>query len=194
MVETALVAIIFFMFLFGVFEYCRLIFLEQMMQQAAREGARYCVVNTTDSTVVADTQTVVKNMMVGLDKNYTYSCNVYKADDTGKNVGNATDAVSFCDALQAPMPGEITFAINSRTLAGGIAVSDPEVEVAMAVAYARLKLVIEPGGAVALAAVLAGRIAASGRTLVVVASGGNVDARLYAEVLARNKQHTTIQP
>ena len=94
------------------------------------------------------------------------------------------DARSFCDALRAPMPGVLTFAINRRLLAGGLAVSDAEVAAAMRLAFLHLKLVIEPGGAAALAAVASGRFALDGRTVAVVASGGNVDLALYAEVLA----------
>ncbi len=93
-------------------------------------------------------------------------------------------AQSFCDALRAPMPGALTFEINRRLLAGGLAVSDAEVAAAMRLAFLHLKLVIEPGGAVALAAVASGRFALDGRTVAVVASGGNVDPALYAEVLA----------
>ena len=65
---------------------------------------------------------------------------------------------SICDALLAPMPGELTFAINQPLLRGGLAVSDDEVRAAIAFAARTLKLVVEPGGAVALAAVLAGKL------------------------------------
>lgn len=106
---------------------------------------------------------------------------------SGRRETNASDARSACDALLAPTPGELTFALNSRLLAGGFAVSDDDAFAAMAEAFASLKIVLEPGGAVALAAVLSGRIDVAGRALVVVASGGNVDAGLYADVLARNR-------
>ena len=86
--------------------------------------------------------------------------------------------------LLAPMPGELTFAINSRLLAGGLAVTDAEVATAMRLAFRHLRLVVEPGGAVALAAALAGRLPTRGRTIGVVVSGGNVDAELFAQVLA----------
>jgi threonine dehydratase len=81
------------------------------------------------------------------------------------------------------MPGELTFALNRRHLAGGLAVSDAEVARAMALAFSHLKVVVEPGGAVALAAVLSGRFDARGRTVLVMLSGGNVDAGLFAEAL-----------
>jgi threonine dehydratase len=112
-------------------------------------------------------------------------------DDTGRSlaagqrVANSPDTKSFCDALLAPTPGELTFAINRRLLAGAFAVSDREAAQAMAVAFADFKLVVEPGGAVALAAVLSGKYAIKGRTVAVVASGGNVDRETFAQALAQ---------
>jgi threonine dehydratase len=84
----------------------------------------------------------------------------------------------------ATVPGEITFAINQRLLAQGVTASDPEVAAAVAFVFREFKLVVEPGGAVGLAALLAGRIEARGKTIVVVLSGGNVDADLYARLVA----------
>jgi threonine dehydratase len=101
----------------------------------------------------------------------------------GERLANAPGAKSFCDALLAPLPGELTFALNRRHLAGGLAVSDAEVVRAIALAFSHLKVVVEAGGAVALAAVLSGRFDARGRTVLVVLSGGNVDPGLFAEVL-----------
>lgn len=93
-------------------------------------------------------------------------------------------ATSICDALLAPMPGELTFAINQPVLEGGLAVSDDEVRHAMAFAAHTLKLVVEPGGAVALACVLAGKLDMSDRTVAVVLSGSNVEDSLLASLLA----------
>jgi threonine dehydratase len=93
-------------------------------------------------------------------------------------------ARTICDALMAAMPGELTFAINSKLLAGGVSVSDEEVAAAVAFAYRELKLVVEPGGAVGLAALLAGRIDAKDKNIVIVLSGGNVDADLFAKLVA----------
>lgn len=92
---------------------------------------------------------------------------------------------SFCDALMAPTPGDITFAVMRRILKGGITATDAEVEVAMATAFHYLKLVIEPGGAAALAALLHRRDEIKGKTVVAVASGGNVDAALFSTILSR---------
>ena len=91
---------------------------------------------------------------------------------------------TICDALMASMPGEITFSINSKLLAKGVSASDAEVGAAVAFAYRELKLVVEPGGAVGLAALLAGRIDARGKNVVIVLSGGNVDADLFAKLVA----------
>ena len=90
---------------------------------------------------------------------------------------------TICDALLAPMPGELTFAINESRLAGGLVVSDDEVRRAMAFAARTLKLIVEPSGAVALACVMSGKLDARDRTVAVTLSGGNVDDALLANVL-----------
>lgn len=98
---------------------------------------------------------------------------------SGERVGNDPRARSICDALLAPTPGELTFTINHQHLQAGLAVSDHDVKSAMAFAYKALKLVVEPGGAVALAAALSGRVDLSDQTTVIVLSGGNVDPNSY---------------
>ena len=103
----------------------------------------------------------------------------------GRRERNPPGRKSICDALQAPTPGVLTFALMQRLLAGGVAVSDDEVRRATAWAFRHLRVVVEPGGAVALAAVLAGRLDCRGRTVAVVVSGGNVDAENYCTVLAQ---------
>ena len=104
--------------------------------------------------------------------------------ERGCRVGVPGEGVtSLCDALLAPMPGALTFPINAERVTSGIAVSDSEVGAAMRAAFAHLKLVVEPGGAVALAALLAGRIETAGRTVVAVLSGGNVDPEVFRAVL-----------
>jgi threonine dehydratase len=102
---------------------------------------------------------------------------------TGRREGNEQASGSVCDALLAPMPGEMTFAINRRRLGGGLSVSDGEAAEAVRHAFGEWKLVLEPGGAVALAALLAGKVERSGRAIGVIASGGNVDATLYARII-----------
>ena len=102
--------------------------------------------------------------------------------ESGVRQGNDPDARSICDALLSPTPGEMTFAINRELCRGAVTVSDDEVRHAMRVAFRDLKLVVEPGGAVALAAVLAGKVDVADKTTAVVLSGGNVDETLYAEI------------
>ena len=100
----------------------------------------------------------------------------------GERVGHPQGPPSICDALMAPMPGELTFPINRRC-AGALTVSDAEVAEAVAFAFRHLKLVVEPGGAVSLAALLAGKIEAKDRVTAVVLSGGNVDPGLFAAII-----------
>ncbi len=111
-------------------------------------------------------------------------------DDTARSLAagrrqkNQAVTRSFCDALLASTPGELTFAVNQRLVRGGLAVSDAEVARAMAYAFRTLKLVVEPGGAVALAALLARRFDARGKTIAIVLSGGNVDPETLAHAIA----------
>ncbi len=86
----------------------------------------------------------------------------------------------------------MTFSINRKLLAGGLSVSDAKVARAMAVAFKYFKLVVEPGGAVALAAALSGAYDCRGKTVAVVCSGGNVDAGVFAKAIAEDQ--STIHP
>lgn len=102
---------------------------------------------------------------------------------SGQREGNIPGAASICDALLAPMPGELTFAVNHRLLAGGLAVDDRAVLLAMRQAFLELKVVVEPGGAIALAAALSGALDCREKTVLVVLSGGNVDPARFIEAL-----------
>ena len=102
----------------------------------------------------------------------------------GERLSNARVSGSIADALMAPSPGHIPFAIASALLGPGLVVTDAELRTAMRFAFAELKLVLEPGGAAALAALLAGRYDARGRTVAVVLSGGNVDAASFGAIIA----------
>lgn len=102
---------------------------------------------------------------------------------SGERQSNAPGGETICDAIVTQTPGEMTFAINRRLLAGGLTVSDAEVRAAIVYASRHLKLIVEPGGAVALAAILAGRIDLAGRTAVAVLSGGNIDTVLLGDIL-----------
>lgn len=101
----------------------------------------------------------------------------------GTRLANEPGARSICDALLAPEPGALTFSINQRLVTGGVAVSDDDVRQAMIFAWQKLKLVVEPGGAVALAAALTGAVDCQDRTVAVVLSGANVDAELYCQIV-----------
>ena len=110
-------------------------------------------------------------------------------DDTARSlaakqrVGHPKAPPSICDALQTPIPGELTFPINQRVLKGALGVSDLEAAEAVRYAFHTLKLVLEPGGAAALAAVLAGKVDTRDRTTAVILSGGNIDPALFAEII-----------
>jgi len=113
-------------------------------------------------------------------------------DDTARSLvsgfreTNDGGTMTFCDALCVPTPGEITFAINRRLLTGGLVVGDDMTGAAMRTAFRDLKLVVEPGGAIALAAVLFGLVTAAGRNIAVVCSGGNVDQAMFSDVLSQS--------
>lgn len=105
---------------------------------------------------------------------------------SGSRQTNPKEATSICDALMSETPGERSFAINSRTLSGGVTVSDDEVLDAVAFAFREAKLVVEPGGAVTLAALLAKKLDVVGKVVVATLSGGNMDADMLARALDRH--------
>ena len=93
-------------------------------------------------------------------------------------------AQSICDAIQTPQPGDITFAVNRVRVAGGLAVTDEQIKDAMRFAFRHLKLVVEPGGAAALACALFDLPeAARGKKVGIILSGGNVDAGVFAGIV-----------
>jgi len=105
--------------------------------------------------------------------------------EAGERQTNPPEARSICDALVTPSPGELTFEINRRRLAGALTISDDQALAAMAAAFAHLKIVAEPGGAAAIAAALSGAFPLDGRTVVAVCSGGNVEPGLFKQALDR---------
>ena len=118
-----------------------------------------------------------------------YSAEPEHYDDTAQSllaeriISVGAEHKTICDAVMTPEPGVLTFSIICNLLAGGLTVTDTETRNAMRHAFNRLKLVVEPGGCVALAALLSKKIDARGKTVVVICSGGNVDATLFAEIL-----------
>jgi threonine dehydratase len=103
---------------------------------------------------------------------------------SGQREVNPTVSGSICDALLARMPGRLTFEINRALIGEGLTASEDEVAAAVAFAFRELKLVVEPGGAVALAALLAGKVDVRGKIAVAVLSGGNVDPELFHRLVA----------
>lgn len=101
---------------------------------------------------------------------------------SGRRETNPAGAKTLCDALQAATPAELPYAINRRALSAAVSVSDEEVVAAIRFALEELRLVVEPGGAVALAALLAGKLSAEGRDAVIVLSGGNIDLPLLRQI------------
>lgn len=101
----------------------------------------------------------------------------------GKRVRNLRASGSICDAIVTPTPGELTFPVLQRLCGPGLVVTDDQALRAMALAFAHLRIVVEPGGAVALAAALFDETL--GDTVICTASGGNVDPALFADVLGR---------
>lgn len=160
----------------------------EIMEQAADAQATVgrVLVCCGGGGLVAGIATAIKDVQPGIA---IYSVEPKAFDDTARSLASgrresvATGARSICDALLAPSPGELTFPINRRLLSGGLAVTDEQVCAAMRLAFEALKLVIEPGGAVALAAVLEGMLPPSNDAIVVVVSGSNVDPDAYAGIL-----------
>lgn len=105
----------------------------------------------------------------------------------GTKQRNAKLSGSICDALLAPTPGDITFPLALKVLGPGLVVSDDDALDAMELAFREFKLVVEPGGAVALAAALTGKLPVKDRAVAVVCSGGNVDHETFKRALGRAK-------
>jgi threonine dehydratase len=160
----------------------------EILRQAEARGARLdaVLVCCSGGGLVSGTAIAIKEASPETE---IYLVEPEDFDDAGRSlkggarVGNAKPKGSICDALMAAMPGEITFPIMQRLLAGGIAISDDDAMAAMVAAFTHFKLVVEPGGAAALAAVVSGKFPIKGKTVAVVCSGGNVDPQFYADVL-----------
>jgi threonine dehydratase len=104
---------------------------------------------------------------------------------SGKREANARMSGSICDALLSNTPGELTFPITRELIGQGTTVNDDEVGNAVRYAFHELKLVVEPGGVIGLAALLAGKIAVKGKVVVAILSGANVDPELFGRLIAK---------
>ena len=103
--------------------------------------------------------------------------------ESGHREANERLSGSICDALMSNTPGEWTFPINQKLIGQGLTASDAEVGLAVRYAFEELKLVVEPGGAIGLAALLAGKLDVKGKIVVAILSGGNVDAEMFAKLI-----------
>ncbi len=161
----------------------------EIVEQAAEAGAtiEQVLVCCGGGGLAGGIATAIRDQMPEVD---VYAVEPAAFDDTARSLASGKreavpqGATSICDALLAPMPGELTFPINRALLAGGLTVSDDEVRQAMLYAFEVLKLVIEPGGAVALAALLSGKAPKVEGATVVVVSGANVDPEMFAGILS----------
>jgi threonine dehydratase len=119
-----------------------------------------------------------------------YSAEPAGFDDTlrslrsGRREVNPRMSGTICDALMTNTPGVLTFEINKRLVGEGVTASDDDVGRAVAFAFRELKLVVEPGGAIGLAALLAGKLDVTNKVVVAVLSGGNIDADLFCRLIA----------
>ena len=139
--------------------------------------------------LIAGLSTAIK---AKFEKSNIYSVEPDNFDDTKKSlienkvIENSMRHKSICDALLANKPGDITFEINKKNLTSGISVSDNEALIAMKAAYKHFKIILEPGGAVALAAAISNKINIENKNVLVIASGGNVDQEVFARCLKIN--------
>jgi threonine dehydratase len=159
----------------------------ELMRQCEELGVTpdQVLVSCSGGGLIAGTAIAVKTMSPDTS---VYPVEPQDFDDTarslesGERETNDPAARSICDALQTESPGKVTFPINRELLGAGIVVSDDEVREAIRFAFRHLKLVVEPGGAVSLAAVLSGKIQTRDRVTVIVLSGGNIDVELFASI------------
>jgi threonine dehydratase len=161
----------------------------EIVQDLSALGLRpdVVVVGASGGGLAAGISLAVKNAVPDAD---FYTAEPEGFDDTlrsfksGHRECNARLSGTICDALMTNTPGKLTFPITQRLIGKGVTASDREVETAVAFAWRELKLVVEPGGAIGLAALLAGRPAVRGKTVVAILSGGNVDPDLFSRIIA----------
>ena len=165
----------------------------EMMEQAEAVGAipDIVLVGASGGGLISGVSIAVKEKS---PSTIIYSVEPAGFDDLARSLAsgthqrNATLSGSICDALLAATPGEITFEVAKRNLAGGLSVTDEEARAAVRYAFEELKLVVEPGGAVSLAVILAGKIPLQGKTVAALLSGGNIDPSLFAEII-QDRRH-----
>jgi threonine dehydratase len=165
----------------------------EMMEQAEAVGAvpDIVLVGASGGGLISGVSIAVKEKS---PSTVIYSVEPAGFDDlarslkSGSHERNVALSGSICDALLAATPGELTFEVAKRNLVGGLSVTDEEAKAAVRYAFEELKLVVEPGGAVSLAAILAGKLPFQGKTVAAVLSGGNIDPSLFAEII-QDRRH-----
>ncbi len=165
----------------------------EMMEQAEAVGAipDIVLVGASGGGLISGVSIAVKEKS---PSTIIYSVEPAGFDDLARSLASGTHqrnaklSGSICDALLAATPGEITFEVAKRNLAGGLSVTDEEARAAVRYAFEELKLVVEPGGAVSLAVILAGKIPLQGKTVAALLSGGNIDPSLFAEII-QDRRH-----
>jgi threonine dehydratase len=161
----------------------------EIIEDLAQAGLRpdIVLVNASGGGLIAGVALAVKARVPAAK---LYTAEPAEFDDharsfrSGRREQNASATGTICDALMARSPGRITFAINQALVGEGVSATDAEVGAAVAFAFHELKLVVEPGGSVGLAALLAGKIDVQGKIAVAVLSGGNVDPDLFHKLVA----------
>ena len=132
--------------------------------------------------LIAGTSTYLKHKYPNIS---SYAVEPFGFDDTRKSliekkiISNEVGLTSICDAIITPQPGKLTFPINLHNLFGGIVVSDEEVKKSIKFLAEHLKIIVEPGGAVAATAALTNKIDITNKTVIVMISGGNIDLDMF---------------
>lgn len=166
----------------------------EIAEQCAERGIvpDIAIVPCSGGGLIAGCALALKDALPDLS---VYAAEPENFDDTAKSLKsgtrleNARCATSICDALLVPTPGRLTFAVNKTVLAGGLVIPDKDVRAAMYAAFSDARLVVEPGGAIGLAAALSDSALCPGKTICVVLSGGNADPALFAKILEGQPQN-----
>ena len=156
---------------------------EQLMQISTIPDIYLCCCG--GGGLIAGTSTYLKEKFTNIK---SYSVEPFGFEDTkkslnsGKILPNKKGYTSICDAIITPQPGDVTFPINLKNLEDGLVVTDEEVKNAIKFLSEHLKVIVEPGGAVAATAALTEKINLKNKTVVVMISGGNIDFEMFTRL------------
>ncbi len=159
----------------------------EVMEDLEKLGVTPDIVGASGGGLIAGTAIALKAKVPGIR---IISAEPEGFDDTlrsfksGKRERNPRMSGTICDALMTETPGVVTWEINKKLVGEGVSASDEEVGRAVAFAFREMKLVVEPGGAIGLAAMLAGKVDIKGKVVIGVLSGGNIDPELMHKLLA----------